>query len=77
MIDRAARDMIVQQRAWYRAEAEAALERLRQAGVTISNPDREPFRAAARSVYEEWADRVGGMATIEAIRALRDAAPVR
>ena len=35
--------------------------------LTISNPDREPFRAAARSVYEEWADRVGGMAKIEEI----------
>jgi tripartite ATP-independent transporter DctP family solute receptor len=67
VIDRAARTMIVQQRAWYRAEADAALERLREAGVTISSPDRGPFRAAARGVYEEWADRVGGMERIEAI----------
>ena len=67
VIDRAARTMIVQQREWYRAEADDALERLREAGVTISTPDREPFRAAARGVYEEWADRVGGMEWIEAI----------
>jgi len=67
VIDRAARTMIVQQRAWYRAEADAALEQLREAGVTISSPDRGPFRAAARGVYEEWADRVGGMERIEAI----------
>lgn len=67
VIDRAARTMIVQQREWYRAEADDALERLREAGVTISTPDREPFRAAARGVYEEWADRVGGIERIEAI----------
>ncbi len=67
VIDTAARSMILQQRAWYRAEAEAALARLQEAGVTISRPDREPFRAAALGVYEEWADRVGGMASIEAI----------
>ncbi|MGD8329648.1 MAG: TRAP transporter substrate-binding protein [Acidobacteriota bacterium] len=77
VIDRAARDMIVQQRAWYRAEAEAALERLRSAGVTISIPDREPFRAAAQDVYREWAERVGGMEAIEAILALGDSGPVR
>jgi TRAP-type C4-dicarboxylate transport system substrate-binding protein len=70
VIDRAGREMVLQQRAWYRAEAESALERLREAGVRISSPDREPFRAAARGVYEEWADRVGGMATIDAIRDL-------
>ena len=59
--------MIERQRAWYRAEADSALERLRQEGVRISSPDKEPFRAAARTIYEDWSDRVGGMATIEAI----------
>jgi len=77
VIDRAARAMIVQQRVWYRAEADAALERLRAAGVTISSPDREPFRAAAQSVYEEWADRVGGMARIEEILSLGESGPAR
>ncbi len=76
-IDRAARTMIVQQRAWYRTEAESALERLREAGVTISSPDKEPFRAAARTVYEEWADRVGGMEKIEAILDRGEAESVR
>jgi tripartite ATP-independent transporter DctP family solute receptor len=70
VIDLAARDMILQQRAWYRAEADSALRRLGAAGVRISGPDREPFRAAARSVYEDWADRVGGMDKIEAILGL-------
>jgi tripartite ATP-independent transporter DctP family solute receptor len=67
VIGRAARAMIVRQRAWYRAEADSALARLREVGVKISTPDREPFRAAARSVYEEWADRVGGMDMIDEI----------
>ncbi len=67
VIDRAARVMIQQQRLWYRAEADSALERLREEGVSISSPDREPFRAATRGVYRDWADRVGGMTTIEAI----------
>ncbi len=67
VIDRAAREMILQQRAWYRAEADSALQRLQEVGVKISNPDREPFRAAVRGVYDEWADHVGGMATIDAI----------
>jgi len=70
VIDRAARAMILQQRSWYRAEADAALRRLREAGVTVSSPDREPFRAAARSVYEDWAHEVGGMDKIEEILAL-------
>ena len=77
VIDRAARTMILQQRSWYREEAESALERLREAGVRISNPDREPFRAAARRVYEDWADRVGGMARLEEILSLGDSARVR
>ena len=75
VIDRAARTMIVQQRAWYRAEADAALEQLREVGVTISSPDRGPFRAAARGVHEEWADRVGGMERIEAILDLGESGP--
>lgn len=67
VIDQAARIMILRQRAWYRDEAESALERLEEAGVRVSFPDRGPFRAAARRVYEEWASEVGGMEKIEAI----------
>jgi tripartite ATP-independent transporter DctP family solute receptor len=72
VVDRAARAMILQQRASYRAEADSALARLREAGVTITSPDREPFRAAARSLHEAWAHRVGGMERIEAIRRMSD-----
>jgi TRAP-type C4-dicarboxylate transport system substrate-binding protein len=77
VIDQAARAMIVQQRAWYRAEADATLRRLRAAGVTISSPDKGPFRAAARVVYGQWADRVGGMETIEAILGLDESEAAR
>lgn len=70
VIDRAARAMILQQRSWYRAEADSALVRLREAGVSVTTPDRGPFQTAARSLYEDWADRVGGMEKIEAILAL-------
>ena len=76
-IDRAARAMISNERSWYRAEADSALERLREAGVTIITPDRGPFRDAARSLYEEWADRVGGIEIIETILALADSVASR
>jgi tripartite ATP-independent transporter DctP family solute receptor len=72
VIDRAARVMIQEQRSWYRAESDSALERLREAGVSITTPDRDPFRRAAQGVYEEWADEVGGMARIEEIMAMSD-----
>lgn len=74
VIERAARAMILRQRSWYREETESALQRLREAGVTISSPDREPFRAAARSVYEDWAHEVGGMERIEEILGLANSA---
>jgi tripartite ATP-independent transporter DctP family solute receptor len=67
VIDEAARVMIHQERARYREEANLALQRLREVGVTITSPDRGPFREAARRVYEEWAHAVGGMARIQEI----------
>jgi TRAP-type C4-dicarboxylate transport system substrate-binding protein len=70
VIDEAARTMISQQRRWYRAEADSALERLRDAGVTITVPDLEPFRSAARRLYHDWAQEVGGIERIEAILSL-------
>jgi TRAP-type C4-dicarboxylate transport system substrate-binding protein len=72
IVDQAAREMIVQQRAWYRAEADSALRRLEELGVAISTPDRGPFRARARQVHEDWAGRVGGKDKIEAILAAGD-----
>jgi tripartite ATP-independent transporter DctP family solute receptor len=77
IVDGAARTMIRQQRAWYREETAAALERLRAAGVHVTQPDREPFRDAARQLYDVWADKVGGMDKIDAILSQRDAAPTQ
>jgi TRAP-type transport system periplasmic protein len=72
VVDRAARAMILKQRAWYRKEADTALEKLRAAGVRVTEPDRSPFRAAARKVYADWAERVGGMERIESILRFQD-----
>ena len=73
VVDSAARTMILRQRAWYREEADSALGRLRAAGVRITFPEREPFREAARRVYDAWAGRVGGMHRIQQILNQRDA----
>jgi tripartite ATP-independent transporter DctP family solute receptor len=75
IVEAAAHTMIEQQRSWYREEATAALERLREAGVQVTQPDRAPFREAARRLYDMWADRVGGMDKIEAILIQRETVP--
>ena len=67
IIDSASRAMISEQRALYRAETDSALARLREIGVEISFPNREPFREAARAVYAAWAERVGGLELIEEV----------
>jgi tripartite ATP-independent transporter DctP family solute receptor len=77
VIEGSARTMILRQRSWYRAEADAALQRLREAGVKVSRPDRGPFRAAARSVHAEWAGEVGGMDRIEEILGLAESADAK
>jgi tripartite ATP-independent transporter DctP family solute receptor len=67
IIDAAARAMILEQRALYRAEADSALRKLQDAGVRVTDPERGPFREAAMEVYAAWADRVGGLRRIEEI----------
>jgi len=66
-VDEAAREMTARQRQWYQEEDAAALKKLRRAGVRITQPDRGALRRAARAVYAEWADRVGGMPLIQRI----------
>ena len=67
IVDEAASRMIARERQWY-AEAEAsALQRLEDEGVRITRPDRGPFRRAARQVYSDWGERVGGPALIKRI----------
>jgi len=67
IVDKAAAEMIARERQWYDEADSAALEELAAAGVRITHPDRTPFRQAARQVYIEWAERVGGMPLIERI----------
>jgi tripartite ATP-independent transporter DctP family solute receptor len=66
-VDQAAWEMTARQRQWYQEEDAAALNLLRREGIRITQPDRAPFRRAAREVYAEWADRVGGMPLIRRI----------
>jgi tripartite ATP-independent transporter DctP family solute receptor len=66
-VDKAAAEMIARERQWYEEAEAAALEELAAAGVRITHPDRSLFRRAARQVYIEWAERVGGMELIERI----------
>jgi len=72
VIDQAAREMILRQREWYRAEGESALQSLEEEGVTMTYPDRTPFKEKAREIYETWAESVGGMEMIGAILAYAD-----
>jgi len=45
----------------------SALEELKTRGLQFIDVDRAPFRAKVQSVYENNADRVGGMALIEKV----------
>jgi TRAP-type C4-dicarboxylate transport system substrate-binding protein len=67
VIDSAASEMIHEERKWYTESEDEALRRLVKEGVKVSRPDREPFLKASQNVYEEWADKVGGMDLIERI----------
>ena len=67
IIDEAAFVMIREERKWYREDEEIALSKLINEGVEITVPDRNPFVEASQKVYEEWADKVGGMDLIEEI----------
>ena len=43
------------------------IDKFASQGMEVSNPDLEPFKKAVQSVYEEFADRVGGMDRIKAV----------
>lgn len=67
IIDDAALVMIHKERQWYSESEEKALLELVKQGVKITSPDRGPFIEASQKVYEEWAQKVGGMDLIERI----------
>jgi len=57
---------------WQRAEApvsEKAFEqKLKDAGVTFTSPDRAPFQKAVEPFYKEWGDKFAGNDLIKRIR---------
>jgi tripartite ATP-independent transporter DctP family solute receptor len=67
VIEEATRTMIAQEREWYSANDIRFLESVKTEGVEVTLPDREPFREASKRVYQEWADRIGGMDLIDKI----------
>jgi len=67
IIDDAAAVMIDKERCWYQENDQLVLEKLKDAGVCIAYPDRKDFSEASLEVYENWADRVGGLDLIEQI----------
>jgi TRAP-type C4-dicarboxylate transport system substrate-binding protein len=67
IIDDAAAVIIDKERRWYQENDQLVLEKLKDAGVSITYPDRKEFSEASIKVYENWADRVGGLDLIEQI----------
>ena len=67
VIDEAAQEMILKERQWYRENDAAVLAKLKEEGVQFTSPSRQPFAEASRTVYRDWADRIGGMDLIEKI----------
>ncbi len=67
LVDECAREMIEKERELYTASESECLELLKAEGVKITEPDRQPFIDAAQTVYDQWADKVGGRDKIDAI----------
>ena len=68
IIDDASKESTRLERKLYAEWEVERLEDLKAKGVEVSYPDVEPFRKAAQKVYEKYADEVGGMELIDAIR---------
>ncbi|MFC2161545.1 TRAP transporter substrate-binding protein [Acidobacteriota bacterium] len=67
IIDNAAQIMIQKERLWYSENDKAVFDMLKNENIEFTTPAREPFAEASRIVYENWAERVGGMGLIEKI----------
>lgn len=67
VVDEAAASMITLERELYAQSEDEYLEILKEKGVNITYPDREPFKEASKQAYEEFASHVGGMDKIEAV----------
>lgn len=67
IVDECVKEMIDKERELYTASEDECLGYLKDAGVEITEPDRQPFIDAAQKVYDDWADKVGGRDKIDAI----------
>ena len=67
VIEKAAQTIIAQERQWYSTNDIEFLENLKDEGVAVTSPEKEPFREASRKVYQTWADKIGGMDLIQKI----------
>jgi tripartite ATP-independent transporter DctP family solute receptor len=72
IIDESAVEMIRKERLWYRENEEKALTKLKEEGVIITYPERKSFAGAAKKIYKNWADKVGGMGLIQKIIQFND-----
>ncbi len=63
----AAAETMSYQRKIFREADTATLERLKKKGVVVDTADPSPFAEAARGVWKEFEDKVGGRAKIEAV----------
>jgi len=59
------------QRRTFREADQATLERLKKKGVVVETADPAPFSEAARAVWKEFEDKVGGRARIDAVLAVK------
>ena len=67
IVDESLEELVDYERELYTRIDEQRLEQLKEAGVGITYPDREPFLEASKPVYEKWAAQVGGWEKINAI----------
>ena len=59
--------MIDEEWAGYEAAEETSLETLKANGIQITTPDKAPFREASETVWNEFADKFGGIEKINEI----------
>jgi TRAP-type C4-dicarboxylate transport system substrate-binding protein len=67
ILDDTGREVGAFERALYVKRDKELLSQLQADGVNVTYPDREPFIEAAKAVYDQWADKVGGSEKIQAI----------
>lgn len=67
ILDDTGREVGAFERALYVKRDKELLTQLQADGVNVTYPDREPFIKAAKAVYDQWADKVGGSDKIQAI----------